>query len=66
MIGLLNLRVLISNYIPTEIVSQKKNEIFVILMGLLQKKGVEKDPIVDQLFYFLSSEGNFLMAHNWF
>lgn len=34
-------------------------------MALLSKEGVQKDPIVDQLFGFLSSEENMRTALGW-
>ena len=46
-VGLMHLRVLISAYIPLEMVSEKKDVLFETLVTLLGKEGVQKDPIVD-------------------
>ena len=47
MVGLMNLRVLISNYIPLDLVQAKREMLFDTLVTLLSKVGVSKDPIVD-------------------
>lgn len=64
-VALMNLRVLIANYIPVEEVAEKKNVMFGTLLTLMTKEGVPKDSIVDQLFGFLSSEDNLRMAVEW-
>ena len=65
MVGLMNLRVLISSYIPNDLVSAKKEVLFETLVTLLGKEGVSKDAIVDQLFGFLSSEESMRTALGW-
>lgn len=64
-VGLMNLRVLISSYIPVELVKEKKDALFETLLTLLSKEGIQKDPIVDQLFGFLASEENMRTALGW-
>ena len=54
----MNLKGLIAYYIPAELVNEKKDILFETLVTLLAKEGVNKDPIVDQLFGFLSSQEN--------
>lgn len=61
----MNLRVLISNYIPLDMVHTKREMLFDTLVTLLGKEGVSKDPIVDQLFAFLGTEENIRMALGW-
>ena len=46
-LGLLNLKVLIQKYIPKEIVAQKKDETYEILLSMLQQSWLPKDIIVD-------------------
>ena len=64
----MNLRTLFKNYLPLDIVHQKKDEMFNILLDMLKKSEVAKEPIVDQIFYFISpySEANYAMALTWF
>ena len=66
-LGLLNLKVLISKYIPKEIVDQTKDQTYEILLGMLERNygQLPKDIIVDQLFSFLSSEEHMWTAHRW-
>ena len=61
----MNLKVLISYYIPVELVKENKNALFQTLVTLLAKEGVQKDPIVDQLFGTLASEENIRTALGW-
>ena len=61
----MNLRVLIGSYIPLELVHEKKDVMFETLITLLGKEGVQKDPIVDQLFGFLAAEENIRTALGW-
>ena len=61
----MNLKALISAYVPLDIVEEKKDALFNLLLTLLQKEGVNKDPIVDQLFGFLSSKENIQAALGW-
>ena len=63
--SLVNLKALISAYVPLDIVEEKKDALFNTLLTLLQKDGVNKDPIVDQLFGFLSSKENIQAALGW-
>lgn len=67
-LGLLNLRLLFTNYLPLSLVCHRKDAIFATLLNMLVNEKVTKEPIVDQLFYFLSpcSEGNMSMAYKWF
>lgn len=46
-VALMNLRVLISSYIPVELSSEKSNVMFDTLVALLSREGISKDPIVD-------------------
>ena len=46
-VGLMNLRTLFKNYLPLEIIHQKKDEMFNILLDMLKKAEVTKEPIVD-------------------
>ena len=64
-VSLMNLKALISAYLPLEVVGEKKDALFNTLLTLLQKDGVNKDPIVDQLFGFLSSKENIQAALGW-
>ena len=64
-VGLMNLRVLISSYIPSEVVSESKQAMFDTLITLMGKEGVPKDSIVDQLFGFLSSEEQVRASVGW-
>ena len=52
--GLMNLGALIENYLPLNVKNEKQQAIFEILVTLLQKEGLPKDPIVDSLFSFLA------------
>ena len=64
MLALLNLQVLMKSYIPSELVAEKKGELFDALITLLQAN-VSKDPIVDQLFDFLATKDNISTAIEW-
>jgi len=61
----MHLRTLIAHYIPLDLVQEKKDILFDTLVTLLGKEGVQKDPIVDQLFSFLASEENMRTALGW-
>jgi len=63
--GLTNLKGLIAYYIPSSLVQEKKDALFETLVTLLAREGVNKDPIVDQLFGFLSSQENIQTALGW-
>ena len=56
---------LVKYYIPVHLVQQKTDELFEVLVTLLTKEGVTKDPIVDQLFEFLAGEENMRTALGW-
>jgi hypothetical protein len=45
--GLLTLTALIDSYLPIDVASEKEQALFDILVALLQKEGMIKDPIVD-------------------
>jgi len=45
--GLLTLTTLIGNYLPIDVIAEKEHALFDILVSLLQKEGMIKDPIVD-------------------
>ena len=64
-LGIANLKGLIAYYVPIELVADKKNVLFNTLVSLLGKEGVNKDPIVDQLFGFCSSKENLQSALGW-
>ena len=64
-VSLMNLKALIAAYVPLDVVGEKKDALFNTLLTLLQKDGVNKDPIVDQLFGFLSSKENVQAALGW-
>ena len=53
MLCLLNLRVLLSNYLPRQVIPDKKRVIFDSLTKLLSKVEIAKEPVVDQIFHFL-------------
>ena len=60
----MNLRTLFKNYLPLDIIHEKKDQMFRNLLDMLKKTDIAWEPIVDQLFYFLSpySEENLSMA----
>ena len=64
-VALANLKGLIAYYVPLELVAEKKDVLFNTLVNLLQKEGVNKNAIVDQLFGFLSSKENIQAALGW-
>lgn len=61
----MNLRILISRYLPLELVKEKKDVLFETLVTLLGREGVSKDPIVDQIFSFMANEENMRTALGW-
>ena len=63
--GLFRLKALINYYVPADLVKEKKEAFFETLVTLLAKEGVSKDPIVDQLFGFLSSQESIQTALGW-
>ena len=62
---LMNLRVCVARFIPTELTRDKKNMLFDTLVTLLAKEGSPKDSIVDNLFGFLASAENMRTALGW-
>ena len=42
-----SLTTLIGNYLPIDVIGEKEHALFDILVSLLQKEGIIKDPIVD-------------------
>ena len=52
--GIFNLSTLISSFLPIEVCEEKERALFETFVTLLQKEGMVTDPIVDQLFNFLS------------
>lgn len=66
--ALMNLSSLVSYYIPTRFVLEKKKAMFDVLIGLLANPHIEqttKIPIVDNLFGFLSDIGHITLAQQW-
>lgn len=61
----MNIRTLIASYIPPELVKTEKDTLFETLVQLLGNEKVSKDPIVDQLFGFLSCKENIQTALGW-
>ena len=61
----MNIKALIADYIPIELTREKKDALFQTLVTLLSKEGVQKDPIVDQLFGTLACEENIRTALGW-
>lgn len=50
----MTLSTLVDNYLPVEVTAAKQHALFDILVSLLQKEGMTKDPVVDAMFGFLS------------
>lgn len=64
----MNLSALVSYYIPTRFVLQKKKVMFETLLNLLANEHIEqttKIPIVDNLFGFLSDVDHIKLAESW-
>jgi hypothetical protein len=59
------LSTLIENYLPIQVVAEKEKALFDVLLQLLQKEGMNKDAIVDQMFNFLSDEEHLEIAIDW-
>ena len=63
---LMNLMGLINYYLPQELVHEKMETVFNILIDLLSKDGdIKKDPIVDNLFKFIATEEQLQMCIHW-
>jgi len=52
-------------YLPVDVTAKKEEALFDILVVLLSKEGMIKDPIVDQMFAFLSSKDHIQNALGW-
>jgi hypothetical protein len=61
----MTLSALIDNYLPVDVSTEKKQALFEILVQLLQKEGLIKDPIVDMIFSFLSHKEHIQNALGW-
>jgi hypothetical protein len=64
----MNLSALVSYYIPTRFVLEKKKAMFDVLIGLLANPHIEgptKIPIVDNLFGFLSDIDHLQFSQQW-
>lgn len=67
-VALMNLSALVSYYIPSSVVLEKKKAMFEVLLGLLANEHIEqttKIPIVDNLFGFLSDVDHLKLAQEW-
>ncbi len=58
---------LINNYLPENVVEDCKSQMFECLINILKKNADEslKDPIVDNMFTFISSQEHVELAINW-
>jgi aminopeptidase N len=66
--ALMNLSSLVSFYIPTHMVVEKRKIMFDVLLGLLANEAIDaqtKIPIVDNLFGFLSDKDHLNIAMDW-
>ena len=64
----MNLSALVSYYIPTQYVIEKRKVMFNVLLGLLANPYIDnstKIPIVDNLFAFLSDLEHLNLARLW-
>ena len=64
----MNLSALVSYYIPTQYVIEKRQVMFNVLLGLLANPHIDnstKIPIVDNLFAFLSDLDHLNLARLW-
>lgn len=55
MTGLMQLRALINNYLPVELVAEKKAALFDAIYGVILKGTATLEPMADQLFGFIST-----------
>jgi hypothetical protein len=66
--ALMNLSSLVSFYIPTEFVVEKRKIMFDVLLNLLCNEAIDpqtKIPIVDNLFGFVSDKDHLKVAQEW-
>ena len=66
--ALMNLSSLVSFYIPTEFVVEKRKIMFDVLLNLLVNEAIDpqtKIPIVDNLFGFVSDKDHLKVALDW-
>jgi len=58
---------LINNYLPENVVEDCKSQMFDCLINILQKNTDDslKDPIVDNMFTFISAPEHVELAINW-
>jgi hypothetical protein len=62
----MNLSSLVANYIPVDTIKENRRILFNTLLLLLkQDTGLPKDPIVDQLFSFISNQEHLQLALDW-
>jgi len=62
----MNLSSLVANYIPVDTIKENRRILFNTLLLLLkQDTGLPKDPIVDQLFSFISNQEHLQLALGW-
>lgn len=64
----MNLKGLIDNYIPEELVFEKQRVMFDTLVGLLANPQIDeatKNPIVDNLFGFIAHKDHLGLARQW-
>jgi hypothetical protein len=65
MTGLMQLRALINQYLPVELVAEKKAALFDAIYGVLMKGTATLEPMADQLFGFISTEEQISKAIEW-
>jgi len=65
MTGLVQLRSLINDYLPVELVEEKKAALFDAIFGVLLKGTATLEPMADQLFGFISTEEQIGKAIQW-
>jgi len=65
MVALKTLKDLIEFYIPVETIKATKADFFSILVSLLSKEGISKDPIADALFNFIANKDHIQEALKW-
>lgn len=63
--GLANLKAIVSSYIPIDQIKPMKKVMFDTLYALLQKEGVQKGPIVNNLFGFIADETHVQKTIDW-
>lgn len=65
--SLMYLSILISNYIPSEMIGKCREQMFATLMTTLAKTTEQSliAPMVDQMFSFISSAESVTLAQSW-